>query len=360
MGLLGKIFKNKNMSKNYEIPVNKRSMEIMENSFYSLEQGYTTTIFGIEEEGIKARHRNGETTRLMLAKAIKVREGDALLIDSAEDIAFELKENQPINREVLQVVANEYEKQKQLENQICKYLGIVNKTENQYEISQKSLKIADYVQNYVAPKILKQREEKNRIREEKYLQRQKIEERRNNFTQSLDAKDYVSQFQEIKKDRLENPYLRKREEYRIGSRIYENYDGINVNTGDILRIRKLDKVGKDGSGTYLYQGYINSTPNEYDAEIFDKKKPVGIPVCFELSNRISDIERTNEPQEIKKLLELLSSVDKYTDCHKLLYIGGIDKQGNLYRKQQPDSLAIANTVKKLEREFNENNGVGRE
>ena len=42
----------------------------------------------------------------------------------------------------------------------------------------------------------------------------------------------------------------------------EKMKDINWAYDEILRIRALNKIGKDGSGTYLYSGYIGNTPNE--------------------------------------------------------------------------------------------------
>ena len=128
MGYLDKIFDKRN----------QQGRDIFNNSFNSREKGYTITIFGVEEQGLKAKHRNGEITKLMLAKAIKVRDGDALIVDLADDIAFELKEWQQPDDNVLQTVAYEYEKQNALENKVCEYLGIVDYTDKGYEITKKS------------------------------------------------------------------------------------------------------------------------------------------------------------------------------------------------------------------------------
>ena len=32
---------------------------------------------------------------------------------------------------------------------------------------------------------------------------------------------------------------------------------------------------------------------------------MGMPICFDLPKRFSDIEKTNNPQEIQKILQLL-------------------------------------------------------
>lgn len=344
--------------------LNKRSqqgIDIFNNSFNSREKGYTITIFGVEEQGLKAKHRNGEITKLMLAKAIKVRDGDALMVDLADDIAFELKEGQQPDDKVLQAVAYEYERQKVLKNKaICDYLGIVNYTDKGYEITQKSQKVDQYVNQNVVPEILEKRRAREELLVEKYAKRQEKEkERERKFLEDLDAREYVAQMQETMKKRMENPYLRKVGQYKINGKTYEDYDGINIQTGDILRIRRLDKVGKDGSGTYLYQGYVHSTLNEDDAEILDEGIPMGIPVYFDLPKRFSDIEIVNNPEEIRTILELLANAEKYSNREGLSYIGGIDRNGKLNHSAEPDSLGIANAIKRLTQEYAKNNGKTR-
>lgn len=365
MGYLDKILNKRNQQKKIsvdkkkEIYIDKQGREIFNNSFNSREKGYTITIFGIEEQGLKAKHRNGQITKLMLAKAIKVRDEDALIVDLADDIAFELKEGQQPDGNVLQAVAYEYEKRNSLENKICDYLGIVDYTDKGYEITQKSQKVEQYVNQNVIPKILEQRKAREELLAENYAKRQEQEkERERKFLEDLDARGYVAQMQETMKKRRENPYLRKVGQYKIDGKTYEDYDGINVETGDILRIRRLDKVGKDGSGTYLYQGYVHSTPNEDDVEFLDKAL-MGTPVCFDLPKRFSDIEIANNPEEIRTILELLSNADKYSNREGLSYIGGIDKNGKISHNAEPDSLGIANAIKRLKQEYAKNNGKTR-
>ena len=367
MGYLDKNLKKRNQQRiisgdnKKEVYVDKQGREIFNNTFNSREKGYTITIFGVEEQGLKAKHRNGEITKLMLAKAIKTRNGDALRVDSADDIAFELKEGQQPDDKVLQAVAYEYERQKVLKNKaICDYLGIVNYTDKGYEITQKSQKIDQYVNQNVVPKILEQRKAREDFIANRHAQRQEQEkERERKFLENLDARGYVAQMQETMKRRIGNPYLRKVGQYKINGRTYEDYDGINIRTGDILRIRRLDKVGKDGSGTYLYQGYVHSTPNENDVETLGEETPMGIPVCFDLPKRFSDIEITNNPEEIRTILELLSDAGKYSNRKGLSYIGGIDKKGKLNHNAEPDSLGIANVIKRLTQEYAKNNGKTR-
>ena len=185
MGYLDKNLKKRNQQRRIsvdnkkEVYVDKQGREIFNNTFNSREKGYTITIFGVEEQGLKAKHRNGEITKLMLAKAIKVRNGDALRVDSADDIAFELKEGQQPDDKVLQAVAYEYERQKVLINKAtCDYLGIVDYTDKGYKITQKSQKLDEYINQNVVPEILEERRARKELLADKYAKRQEQEKER--------------------------------------------------------------------------------------------------------------------------------------------------------------------------------------
>ena len=86
---------------------------------------------------------------------------------------------------------------------------------------------------------------------------------------------------------------------------------------------------------------------------------MGIPVCFDLPKRFSDIEIANNPEEIRTILELLSDAGKYSNREGLSYIGGIDKNGKLNHNAEPDSFGIANAIKRLTQEYDKNNGKTR-
>ena len=139
---------------------------------------------------------------------------------------------------------------------------------------------------------------------------------------------------------------------RQGGKTYFNYDGVNIETGDVLRIRNVNKVGKDGSGTYLYSAYIDNTPNEHDVEVLGKT-PMGFPVCFELPKRLEDIVRDGDLKEIRQVLQLLSNGRNFENHKQLNYIGGIDKNGQVNRSAISSSSAIQATIEKMKTQFAE-------
>lgn len=134
----------------------------------------------------------------------------------------------------------------------------------------------------------------------------------------------------------------------VNGREVSNYNGVNMQTGQILKIRNLDKIGKDGSGTYLYAGYIQTTSSEDKAEVLGAGRPLGNYVCFEMRQRLEDIVRSDNKEQIRNILELLS----YGKMQKSLsYLGKIDERGIITRDSNSDSLVIRNTIEELKRQY---------
>lgn len=327
---------------------------IFEEQYHSTDRRYTITIFGKRKE-LEIQHRNKERTNLILAKAMKVRDGDVFVIDAADDIAFEIKDWQDMNdRNILQAVANQYERQAEVKNEVCHYLGIVDYTERGYEITKKSQKVQEYINQQIVPRILEEREIKRQRKLASYREIQETQkEESRKFRERLNAVDYIKSMEQLKKQRMVNPYLEKTQEYKIDGRTYEDYNGVNIFNGEVLKIRKLDKVGKDElTGNYLYQGYIQSTPNEDDVEILAKGRPFGANVCFEVPERLSDLEKMQNPFEIDRILALLSRGVKL-QTKELEYIGKIDKDWRVDYQSEPTSAGIKTAVQALKDKFNE-------
>ena len=320
--------------------------------YKSIEKGYLIKILGAKTVK-KVQHGKGEKTKLILAKAIKLREGDTFMFDEVKNIAFELNESQLLNYNVLQTVAYQYELQEKSENEGCQYLGIVDNTENGYGITRYSYALENYIKQQIDTIIIAQKEQKRRESDERYRQRQ-LSERKSLYMQSLKAQEYIDEMQRECDQRKANPYLCKADQYKVDGKTYENYNGINLQTGEILRIRRLDKVGKiENPGIYLYQGYVYSTPNEHDVEYFDGGTPGEVPVCFELPKRFSDIAAEQNPKEIRSVLELLSNAKNYSQDEGLIYLGEIDKNWTV--NFRPESKYLNRTVNELKARYYQEN-----
>ena len=135
--------------------------------------------------------------------------------------------------------------------------------------------------------------------------------------------------------RIDNVSFNKLENTDIGDISYENYNGVNMDLnnehgGDVLRIRKLQKVGKevirkaDGKTIkkviYLYSGYIYNTKDENDREITDLDKEA-YPVCFETSIKLEDIAKKDIKKEKSSFLKFLSEKENFERKQTVNYIG---------------------------------------
>lgn len=332
---------------------NLGEFDIKNSLYYSKEQRMRIRIFGVKEE-TEVIHRNDYRTKLFLAKALKTGKEDAEVFESAENIAFEIPSYEEINGEILQAIALEYEKQQMQNSSKCKYLGITNWTEKGWQINQKSEYMERYINTQIVPR-MKIEQERKRQENERILQKANQDK---NLNERINAIQYIEQKQAIKKQRLQAPYLEKTDKYEINSKIYEDYNGVNIQNGEILKIRKLLKIGKDTqSNMYLYQGYIDSTFGLNDVEVLGNRpgeaKPSGVPICFELPERFSDIVISNNQQKILKLLGLLSNERNFQNPKTLTYIGGINKNGMVTHQSFSQYEAINTAVENLKQTYNQ-------
>ena len=129
------------------------------------------------------------------------------------------------------------------------------------------------------------------------------------------------------------------DKYRVNGDIAEDYDGINIKTGEILRVGQLEEmINGDKTGEYMYQGYVNFVENEDDAQMYDNGKILGaVPVCFRLPQRFSDIVQEQNNRKINSVLNLLSNAKNYSD-RELIYLGEVDRnwQVDLEKASRPN------------------------
>ena len=173
----------------------------------------------------------------------------------------------------------------------------------------------------------------------------------------LDARPYLEEKKERRSARKQNPTLCRViiPGYKNGSRKIYSYDGVNVCTGEVLRIRGLNHIGKDGSGTHLYLGYIYNTENEDDADLSIEsieQMNGAARVCFELPKSLLDIENEGNLDEIKQVLQLLSDERNFVAADKLKYIGGINNSWQITRNEKSSSPVIQKIIQKLIDESN--------
>ena len=325
----------------------------------------------------RVKHSNGSIGDVFAARIMKYNQNHAIMPDYGDFIGFELKP------EVTNYLMQHPESQKNLMGWIAYYYNLEKGQENVYDMDKyflgqlsqgedgqyfpniKSQVVEDYFNKYV-DKYIKAQEEKMEMLNQEYKKRTEHNEFKARIRYEEESKRREKFRQEEIQQRLDNPYFNNVGKYEAqDGKVYEQYDGINISEGDnkgnILRIRNLEKIGKDGSGTYLYSGYINNTPNEDDVEYADNLGSVA--VCFALYRRLEDIANDRNPEETKSILEFLSNPENFKNPDKLNYIGHfksdfeIMNNGELKRKYvvtkdlDNSSSAIATRVKAMQRNY---------
>ena len=328
------------------------------------EDDQTLVIESIEVEN-EFVHSNGEKTTLMVAKAYHLeRSDDAIIFGGPQErrISFEISKGTQIDETIINKIAGYYmfERDQAGYSDEFTYIGKISDDKDDMKIN-KSQGVMGYIQNRVMPRIEQEKQEELRRIEESNRAREE-NERKNNETFRARIKEEQEKYEatqnEIKQRRLQNPYLK---DVTIGEMNGKrDYDGINMGTGEILRVRHADKVGKDENGTYLYTAWIYSTPNEHDVEFFSLEDvPNGQAVCFTLDKKIENIIEKNDPQEIISLLYLLTTpqIAKPQDLSKDMAAGIIDYIGDLkdgrISEQRFDDLSgpIKDTIVGLKEKF---------
>lgn len=311
----------------------------------SLSNGNKIMILSVQDNN-DVKHRDGRISKIKVALLSNeyTDNGQAMSFEPGKYIVFDVDENQKIDESFLYNLMVQYYVQGKNEN-ICQYMGEYNKDSKIFE--QKSSAVKNYVDTVLANNIQEQIEQKRGDLDRKIEEIYDAE----NWKDQYDAKEYINGNKADCANRIANPYIYGTENFEIDNKKYYNYNGVNINTGKILKIRKLDEVDTDGEGTYLYAGYIQSTQNESDAEILNKnQEPLGKYICFETKKRVEDIVNDQNTPEISSLLELLSfgTETDYVNNGKLNYIGSIDEYGNIERAGMPKSENIRKTVKDMQ------------
>lgn len=101
---------------------------------------------------------------------------------------------------------------------------------------------------------------------------------------------------------------------------------------------------------HIYIPDIYNTENEDDADLsieWIAQMNGAARVCFELPKSLLDIVKEGNLDEIKQVLQLLSDKRNFGEADKLKYIGGIDNDWQITRKEKSSSPAIQKIIQKL-------------
>lgn len=394
MGLFDKLFSKgsktpnemKEKSQEEKEAIEKESIQHFGHQMY-IDNSDELVYLGNVKKVDKAKHRGGRICDVYIAKALICRDGDAIAPDWGDNVCFEVKENAIVDHELLDYVAayylNDISIDENFQNNDRYYLGeIVENTDldnstDKYTRGIQSSAVNQWFNRYMDKQEAIERkeiEEREQIKqEEEFRNRIKIDAEINERIERKRKEE-----EKERQDRINNPYLQLNNFPTLCTGIKsEDYDGINLSNtesrGDILRLRDVKKIGKDGAGTYLYTGYVGNTYNEDDGEFFNNHDK--LPICFELYKRLEDIVQEQNPEEIEAVLKLLSVPQNYKDNSQLYYIGKlgrdtrinqygeIERKTSIIRGENSDSPAIAKQIRSLQKNFklshNRDGGEGR-
>lgn len=153
--------------------------------------------------------------------------------------------------------------------------------------------------------------------------------------------------EEKRKQRLESPYFSYKFTVLDGV-TNRQFQGVDLSTGEILRLEKTDKIAETANGMNIYKGFVEHISNEKDISIFEENKQNGYPVIFESAVRLEEIASSKNPEQIQSVLSLLSkNKDVKLLKDQLIYIGGIRQDGKVYRQDCSSEEAAETITKKM-------------
>lgn len=299
------------------------------------------------------RHSNNSETELIIGRIIKHQEDHTVMNDEQDYIAFELPVGQRVTESILHSVVKQYNIDKsagKVDKKAC-YVGELKETNAGVILGKRSAAVEGMVKSQVA----KLEERRASLIQNEYQKRRaeqiKVEEMRVEQS-AIRQKEYLETSSKERAGRLSNPVLRLVDKLSIGKKLYTGYDGVDMQTGDILRLRNVDKVCKDQNGQYLYTAYVNSVEHSHDAEMYNEhQKPAGKLVAFTLPGRLQDFVDTGRPEQIRNILTLLSKGKSLAKDGQMTYIGGIDAKGNINNDSKPTSPGIANMLMQMQKQY---------
>ena len=262
--------------------------------------------------------------------------------------AFEVPDGMEIDRYVIgRVVARYLQGLDQGKDQLTQYVGEYEQRRGDF------LKTNPGAEQWIEDNVFE--ELRNRYKENLEQRKISMQKSRNRRARrdseslmqtELDGENKSRDLQATINERLSNPYFRM-----MGSGQNWYYEGINTTDGDILKLRGVTKIGKDGNGTYLYSGYLSNSFKRESHEVL-KGRPEGYYVCFETKKRLEDVASRGNPEEVRQMLALLSFPREYQLNGKTLnYIGSLEGDGSITRNQRSNSPAIQTQIDAMRRTY---------
>lgn len=310
-------------------------------------------LFDIEQFGTVNHGEN--KTKFIKARIIKYDKQVTIMPDTADYICFEIPEDMSINDlekyKILEALEKK-QKMKNLEHDRYNHIGrVVKIDEKTFGLKSATQEVELFIKTRMNPTIQKGKEA--------FAQRitQNSGSTKKDFKKAL-AEEYqkyseqVTKKQEERKNEIE---LEEQFRYKIGEKIYSDYIGIDTQSGKILKVNKLNKIGKDSEETYLYSAFVEKVQEDNQPKTMLEGVPEGFPVIFTLKEKIENIVENGDLVQIKKVLDLISKVPtEHLQKGAMTFIGGINEEGTIYRDAQSCSIDITKKINEEKQEFKKN------
>ena len=210
--------------------------------------------------GGRVTHRDGKQYALMMFEVSNLApDGGTIYVTNMNKIIVEKELNpdgtcSPLTREEMYTYSVQYIDQVKAglhnDGKVCKYIGRLPEGSKQMVISPV---VQDMVDKQIEPPIVADihaRNEQKRIEAEAREAQQRVEFLAKAQAQS---REFYARETQKKQARLQAERFDKiRSDKNSEDRPIEDYDGVDIATGDVLRVRGLCKQGKDRDGIYKY------------------------------------------------------------------------------------------------------------
>lgn len=307
--------------------------------------------------GGRVTHRDGKTYALMMFEVSNLApDGGTIYVTNMNKVLVEKEVNpdgscSPLTRKEMHDYSVQYINQVKAgyhrDGKICNYIGRLQEGTNQMIISPV---VQQMVDNQIEPQI--QAEIQARNEQKRIIMEEKEAIQRAEFLESArkQSEEYFSREAQKRNARLQSGRFECVHAEKVGNLVYEDYDGVDISSGDVLRVRNLCKQGKDESKIYLYTANVETTHNEDDVEMLSDSKKA---VAFTTPIKIDQLLQT--PQGKRKVLELFARANqeaRYNDGIK--FVGNLDMTGSIY------SPYLTHCSPEIQRAYNELNQATRE
>lgn len=306
-------------------------------------KGTSKLLFDFEES---CTFRHGDKlTNLIKARILEnYKKGSSSSPDSAKYICIEIPESICIEQLINSSIFDTLEELGKLTNLLDRgynHLGIIYiNQDGKYELYNPTNEVLQYVEKNLDREITQS--------EKLFSERIKSQEFKARISEP--ANEYIKEKQQMINRRKKNVFLEEQYRYKIGNKIYTDYIGTDVTEGKILRINRLNKI-EDMKEEKLYSAFIEKKDEETEEQeenMMIAQIPRGFPTLFTLPKTIEEYLKDNDIKKIEKILQLITDLPKERlNVNDMIYIGGIDKQGNIHRNIQ-DCLEETKQIVKVQ------------